>query len=339
MGVEVTLHCYAYGRPQASMLQRYCKKVYYYRRDMSFVNMLSRKPFIVASRESKALLARLQEDRCPVLLEGLHCCSFLGRLGGRRVFVRMHNVEHDYYNSLAVAETNPFKRAYFRMDARKLQRFEPVILKADAVFAVTSSDADHFRTLGCRNVHVMPISHTCDEVMSKKGQGSYALYHADLSVAENIDAVKYLASNIFTKTRHRFVVAGRNPAQAVRDLVAKAGNVELVANPDDKTMQQLVADAQVNILYTNQATGLKIKLINSLYAGRHCLVNSKMVAGTRLGELCTVADSPEAMRSALDNLMAQPFEERDIEKRVPLLETFYSNKANARMLLDSLQEK
>ncbi len=338
MGVEITLHCYAYGRQEATQLESYCKKVYYYRRDMSFVNMLSRKPFIVASRENKALLDNLRKDREPVLLEGLHCCSLLGQLESRKVFVRMHNVEQDYYNSLAEAETNPFKRAYYRMDARKLQRFEPVILKADAVFAVTDSDADHFRSLGCEKVYTMPISHTCDEVVCKTGQGSYALYHADLSVTENVDAVKYLVNNVFTQSKHRFVVAGRNPVQAVRELLAKTGNVELIANPDDRTMQELVANAQVNILFTNQATGLKIKLLNSLYAGRHCLVNSKMVAGTQLGKLCTVADTAEAMRAALDGLMAKPFTKQDIEFRTPILISGYSNRANAKILLDSLQQ-
>lgn len=340
LGVEITLHCFTYGREESPQLERLCKKVYYYRRDMGLGKMLSSRPFIVASRDNRELLENLEKDDNPILLEGLHCCSMLEHLryrSSRSIFVRMHNVEHDYYNSLAEAESKFFKRYYYRMDARKLERYEPVIINAAGVFAVTMADAAHFRALGCKNVILLPISHVNDEVVSKVGQGSYALYHADLSVTENIDAVKYLAHNVFQKSKCRFVVAGRKPSELVRDLLAKYDNVELVAQPDDETMQRLISDAQVSIMFTNQPTGLKIKLLNSLYAGRHCLVNSNMVAGTKLGELCTVADTPESFCTALDELMSRPFTQRDIDSRKALLGDLYSNKANARIVLDCLR--
>lgn len=279
------------------------------------------------------------KDNAPIFLEGLHCCDVLealeqhGALDGRNVMVRSHNVEHEYYANLASVESNPFRRLYLNTEARRLSRYESVLLKANTVFAVTEADAAHFRSIGCRNVVLMPSSHANDQVVSKTGRGDYALYHADLSVGENIDAVKYLVNNVFRQIDIPFVVAGRNPSRQIYSTVEGLPHIRVVPNPSDDEMRSLIANAQVQILVTSLPTGLKLKLLNSLYAGRHCLVNSAMVAGTRLGEVCTVADTPESQIEALQRLMRTPFTDDDISQRRTLLGSLYSNQANARILL------
>lgn len=340
LGVDISLHTFTYGRPPAPRLEQLCRQVRYYRRNMSPLMLLTRRPFIVSSRDSNEMLSNILANPAPVLLEGLHCCALLQSLKAARyphkVLVRAHNVEHDYYSRLADAERNPLRRLYLRADARKLRRYESVLTLADTLFAVTEADAAHFRSIGCPNVILMPSSHPDDDVVSQTGLGHYALYHADLSVPENIKAVRFLLDNVFNLSAHRLVVAGRNPDSRLRQRIARFRNVSLVANPDDSAMQALVAGAQVNILVTNQPTGLKLKLLNSLYAGRHCLVNSNMVAGTPLGQLCTVADDSDHLMAALDSLMRTPFTLSDICARKALLDSLYSNSSNARKILAAL---
>lgn len=339
LGVGIHLHTFTYGRPEAPELEQYCSEVTYYRRRTGVLSACKRRPYIVESRDSAELVGNLLKDNAPVLLEGLHCCSVLEHIEGRNIMVRAHNVEHEYYARLAESEHRLWKRLYLRSDARKLLRYEPVLRKASAVFAVTEADAEHFRELGCANVLLMPSSHHDDEVVSLPSEPSaesYVLYHADLSVAENINVVEYLCKNIFRHSEMRFVVAGRNPSSHVAEILAPMPNVSLVASPDDDTMRRLIREAQVQMLFTNQPTGLKLKLLNSLYAGRHCLVNTAMVAGTELGGLCTVADSAETQLAALRRLMQTPFTENDIEQRRRLLGSLYSNEANARILVSQL---
>lgn len=332
LGVEVVLHAFQYGRKESEELRKYCSQVYYYRRKTGIASALSAKPYIVKSRENEELAKRLMEDKAPVLLEGLHCCSMLERLHDRKVFVRAHNVEHDYYTRLAESESNALRRLYFKSEARKLRQYESILRKASAVLAVTQADAEHFESIGCNKVVLMPSSHLDDEVVAKMGRGDYVLYHGDLSVSENIQAVDYLVEKIMPYAPYRFVVAGRNPSEEMRKKLSKLQNVSVVANPDDATMRRLVANAQVLFLVTDFATGLKLKLLNSLYAGRHCLVNGNMVAGTRLGELCTVADTAERQLDSLDSLMDKPFTESDLKYRSNMMGALYSNEANAAVL-------
>ncbi len=342
IGVDIHLHSFTYNRPEAPELERYCSKVTYYHRRTGILSALTQRPYIVESRDCKELVSDLMKDDDPILLEGLHCCAVLEAIDGRRIMVRAHNVEHEYYSRLAATSTSLYRRLYLKSDAYKLERYEPILNKAAAIFAVTESDKTHFLSIGCKNVILMPSSHANDEVVSVPSDLSqmadnYALYHADLSVPENMDAVNYLIENIFSKSTQRFVVAGRNPSKSLSDRLLSLSNVTLKANPDDKTMQRLISNSQVLILVTFMPTGLKLKLLNSLYAGRHCLVNSAMVAGTSLDKVCTVANTPEAQLQALDHLMVTPFNQQDIDNRRRLLGSLYSNQSNARRLLDEMK--
>ena len=85
-------------------------------------------------------------------------------------------------------------------------------------------------------------------------------------------------------------------------------------------MHRLLREAQVNLLLTWQATGVKLKLMNALYEGRHCLVNSPMVEGTSLATACVVADTPYEVCGALARLMEVNFSEEERQHRIAILE-------------------
>ena len=337
-GVGVHLHCFSYGRSAATQLASLCKSVSYYRRNMSPLLHVQRRPFIVASRDNAVLRRRLMDDNLPVLLEGVHCCSLLEdkQLRSRHMFiVRAHNIEADYYSMLAATERNAVRRAYLALDAAKLRHYERVLGEADAVLSVTEADRRRLLDMGCRNVQVMTSGNPYSGVVSALGCGNYALYHGNLSVPENEAAAIELVENVFAGLPYRLVLAGHAPTARLRAVVAHHDNVTLVASPDDKTRSRLIAEAHVNVLITGQPTGLKLKLLYSLFAGRFCLVNSNMVAGTDLGGLCTVADGADTERVALGRLMETPFGVADRELRVAGMQPYIT--ANAiRPLLDML---
>ncbi len=323
-GLHIHLHCYTYGRTPAKQLERWCDEVCYYPRETGLRHQLQRRPYIVASRCSKALLQRLLQDDYPILLEGLHSCLLLEQLRNtqainRRIIVRAHNVEHDYYRSLAQSEKSLWRRLFFLAEARKLQRYEPVLLKANTVLAISTADAAHFRTLGCADVRLLPPSHGHTEVTSCTGRGEYVLYHGNLSVPENIHAAQYLLNQVVDRCPYQFVFAGRDPDNSLQQAVAQHPNVRLIAHPDDDAMHQLLRQAHVNLLITNQATGVKLKLMNALYEGRHCLVNSTMVQGTTLAKACTLADTPDEILQALTRLMETDFTEESLLQRIHIL--------------------
>jgi hypothetical protein len=335
-GVKVHLHCFEYGRGHAEVLDR-CHEVKYYKRDTSFWKQLSREPYVVASRRSEALIKDLLKDDYPILCEGLHTTAILNdsRLGGRKVFVRAHNVEHDYYRLLADSEPTFWKRWFYRMEARKLRRYEPILKKAAGIFAITRQDADYFNQHYGKAVLVPGFS-ALSRVCSETGRGDYVLYHGNLSVAENKKAAQWLVENVFSELDVPCVVAGLNPPDSLRKLCSRYPHVRLKANLHDAEMMDLIRNAQVNVMVTDQPTGLKLKLMNALYNGRFCLVNDDMVRGTSLDQLCVLAEEPEQFISQIRRLMKEGFTEDDINERDEALKELYQNEKNAQIIMDSI---
>ena len=335
-GVKVHLHCFEYGRGKQEILKR-CHEVKYYKRDTSFARQLSLTPYIVNSRRSEALVQDLLKDDYPILCEGLHTTAVLldKRLKNRKIYVRAHNVEHDYYNGLGDTERCWWRRFFYHAEAWKLRRYELVLKKAAGIFAISQQDADHFSKL-YQNVVLVPGFNASDSVCSETGRGDYVLYHGNLSVRENEDAAKWLIENVFSELDMHCIVSGLNPSEKLVKLAERYSNVTLVANPDDAEMIDLLRQAQVNILVTNQPTGLKLKLLNALYNGRFCLVNSDMVKGTSLEGLCVVADEPEQMIAEIKRLMEEDFTEDDIEERDAQMRQLYDNESNAKKIIRAI---
>jgi len=136
----------------------------------------------------------------------------------------------------------------------------------------------------------------------------------------------------------KLIVAGMNPPQYIQKLARQYPNIDIVANPDDKKMFELIREAQVNILVTFQATGLKLKLLNTLYKGRFCLVNSKMLNGTGLDELCVIGENSSELKSRVIEILQQEFQDSEIIKRKAILNERYSNDKNAVKLINLVFE-
>ena len=333
-GIKVHLHCYEYGRGRQMALERLCCEVLYYKRDTSFLRQLSIWPYIVTSRNSEGLVKQLMKDNYPILCEGLHTTAILNdnRLRDRKIFVRAHNVEHDYYRALGESEKRVWKRLFYKAEAWKLRRYEPILSKAKGIFAITQSDADYFAGK-YQNVSLIPGFNALDSVCSESGRGDYVLYHGNLSVRENADAAEWLIENVFSKLEIPCVIAGLNPSDRLQKLASDYVNITLTANPDDAEMIDLLRQAQINILVTHQPTGLKLKLLNALYNGRFCLVNADMLQGTALQTLCVVKDDPEEIIAEIKRLMDEDFTEEDIEERDAALHQLYRNDENAKKIV------
>jgi len=331
-GVGIVLHCYEYGRTPAPELEQWCEAVHYYKRHTGKAALFGSLPYIVASRKSDTLVKRLAADEHPILLEGLHCCAVLDEpaLKHKPIFVRSHNIEHDYYRGLAKVERNLFKRYYFGSEAGKLEQFEARVSLAKGIFAISKADTLHFEKkypqVPAWNV---PAFHLNDTVDIQPGSGEYALYHGSLDVGENNFAAIKLVKEVFNDLPYTLIIAGKNPSKELRQACEGKSHVILKSKVDTAQIQNLVRDAHINILPTWQSTGIKLKLLMALYCGRHCLVNDMMVKDTGLEPLCHIENTSWGMKKTLHELFARPFTQNEILHRRQVLEQSFSNTRGA----------
>lgn len=338
LGCQITLHCFDYGRGKQAALEKYCTAVHYYKRNMSLSKMAGKLPYIVNTRNSKALLNNLLIDHAPILFEGLHSCYFLDdeQLKKRFKIVRTHNIEHDYYSNLAQSEKKILKKIYFKQESKRLKTFEQILQHANLIAAISANDTYHFKR-NFKSVYTVSAFHPYNKVEINEGLGNYALYHGNLAVAENNLGALFLVNEVFNKTSFPLIIAGSAPSTALAEAVKKHKHITLKGDISTNEINGLISNAQINVLPTFQATGIKLKLLAALFSGRHCLVNTPMVANTGLEELCVVRDMAVEMAKEIELLKDFPLSKSMIEQRKRLLESTFSNKYNAKLLMDFIQ--
>lgn len=340
-GCNVVLHSFAYGGRNATpMLRAVADEIYLYKRDTNPLNLLSATPYIVKSRSSKELLARLMLDDAPILFEGVHTTAILASpaLRNRKKYIRTHNVEGDYYAALATASTSFVKKLYYLWEARKLRYYEKRLAAADAIFSITDKDRNFFAQLyPAKKVELLPCFHNgaCDNIdRSNVGSGDYILYNGNLAVEENAKAVRYLMEDIAPLLPDvNWVIAGANPDAGLRRCISSVPNAVLKASPSEKEMLDLITKAAANVLVTFQSTGIKLKLLNALYRGGWCIVNEEMVEGTPLREACMVAATKQDFVAAVKKALSHKITNDVLTKRDTLLRRYYDNDVNIKVLL------
>lgn len=333
-GVNIHLHCFSYGRGAQEELNKYCVSVNYYERRKGHESISTSLPYIVASRKNDELLNNLLQDDYPIFMEGVHCTYLLNddRFAKRRKFVRIHNVEYQYYHDLYKTATSPFKKLYYWRESRLLKHYEAAIAdKATAYWGVTHKDVDYYRSeYQCKTIDYLSLYLPPTwEVKGITGIGNYFLYQADLSVDANEKAAIWLLEKVFSKIEVPFVIAGKNPSEKLQRLAHTQLHTCIVVNPSEREMQDMIAKAHVNILPSFHSTGIKLKLLNALYNGRHCLVNTATVDGSGLESLCHIANTADEFIAAVQAIENLPFVAEDVTLREIALKGMFNNAANA----------
>lgn len=339
-GVAIHLHLFTYNRSPQKELEKYCASVHYYPRRTGIKGISFTKPYIVWSRRNKALIETLLQDDYPISMEGVHCTSLLldARFSHRKLFVRLHNVEYQYYYHLYKNTPSFLKKIYYLAESLLLKKYECRIAAiATSCWTVSYKDAEVYRNVfDCKNVYYLPLFLPPWQVAGKLGNGTYCIYHANLEVTENEQAAIWLIKEVFDTINTPIIIAGKNPAQRLLKAARYNVNVRIVANPSETEMNTLIADAHIQVLPSFNATGIKLKLLNALYNGRHCVVNNAAAEGTGLATLCHVANTAGNMQQLIKTLFAKPFLQEDAEQRKEVLYSHFDNVANAQRIVQAL---
>jgi hypothetical protein len=335
-GIKILLHCFTSGRDEQPVLNTFCEEVYYYPRKIGHKGFSHQLPYIVCSRSSPELLDRLLLDEYPILLEGVHCTYLTqdSRFAKRKILLRLHNVESVYYKQLAKSSSSWFKKIYYLWESTVLRKYEKRIASSWPLLAVTQSDADLAAvTYQSTNIRVVPVFLPFQQIESPQGTGCYCLYHGNLSVDENEKAVIWLLENVFNDLSIPFLVAGKNPGNRLQRAIAKYKNCCIVSDPSDQELKDIISKAQLHVIPSFNRTGVKLKLLNALFNGRHCIVNAEAVNGTDLKEFCHLAQGAAEFKRLIETLYDRPFTFLDLECRREKLLSQYNNLESAGLLI------
>jgi len=324
LGVKIILHTFDYGRGKQNKLNDYCEKIYYYKRG-SFLNIISRKPFIVKSRKSYELIKNLNKDNHPILFEGIHTTYPLinNTFKDRKVLVRTHNIEHDYYVGLAKSEKNIYKKIFFQIEARKLKFYEKVIQKVDYILTISPSEHKYFTNKFGNKCKYIPVFHKEENILKLSKKGEFALYHGDLRVSDNTKAVSYLI-DVFKNIDYPLLIASSFPNKLITDKIKNINNITYIPldYKNKNQLENLFINAHINVLPTFQATGIKLKLIHALFSSRFCVVTPEMVEKTGLETLCEIGNTKKEFENKVIEYINQDYTKEKIDEKKEKLKNF-----------------
>lgn len=336
LGVKITLHCFEYGRGENEELEKYVHKVIYYRRRKKLLDVMDQLPFIVKTRISKSLLQNLMFDKDPILFEGLHTTFLLNdeRFADRLKIVRMHNIEHEYYDGLA-AQSSGLKKRFYQTESRKLKIYEPQLKFADYILAIKEDEALHFMQY-CKNTLVLPACASNDFDFTTDTK-PYCLFQGNLSVPENEKGILWLIENVFLPYNliNSLIIAGKSPSDLLQKRCSDL-NISLISNPDEEEMHTLISEAGVHVFYTDQDSGIKLKIVNALRTPGAILANRKMIAGAPFENLCIEVNTPEEYATAIERYLVQPVSEVHLELRENFLKETLDPVKNCHLITDLL---
>lgn len=328
------MHTFEYGRGQQKELLKYCKKVFYYKRNPFVKSFLSTDPFIVKSRSNEHLVSNLNKDHVPILFEGLHTTFpiYEGKLKDRSIFVRAHNIEHRFYKGLSESESNIFKKNFFKQESKKLKKYQALLKKVNGVFTISPFEQKYFERKIGNQCNYIPAFHHAFKKTNGSKKGAFILYHGNISVSENVKAAFFLI-DVYKNSEFKLVIASSFENDNLLKEINLHANISFSKIKSEKDLSSLFNDAHINVLPTFQKTGIKLKLLNTLYQGKFIIANNFMIEDTGLESLCELANTKEEFLTITVALFKKEFTSNIVDERMRVLDNF-NPKKGAQKIID-----
>ena len=292
--------------------------------------------FIVKSRGNNELIQNLKKDKDPILFDGLHTTYILNLsdFKKRKLFLRAHNVEHKFYKGLADSESNMFRRNFFKQESKKLKTYENILNVMNGVFPISPLEQTYFSNKYGEKCTYIPAFHEDQIHTTHDKRGAFILYHGNILVSENVKAALFLI-NVYKNSSYPLVIASSYFNDEINKEILKYDNITFQSLSNQKDLDRLFENAHINVLPTFQNTGIKLKLLNTLYQGKFVIANDDMIDHTGLESLCEKANTQEEFLQKTEELLQRDFSQDILKKRKKVLQNF-SPKESAKKLVEQL---
>jgi len=328
------LHCFVEKIPTTQETETYCAAVYYYKNSRSRLDLFSKLPFSVRSRQDKKLLANLEAIDAPILFESLKttCLVYQDQLAKRRKILRFHNIEHLYFEGIAASEKNLLRKLVFKWEAFKYKGYEKILSRFDRIAALSHYENNYVNSHFGNSTYI-PVFHGNEKVSNLDGIGKYALYHGDLRMSDN----KRVAENLIEVFREipdveLVIAAGAAFEDYFTKRIKGLNHIKYVTLKDFAHLKQLINDSHINLVFSYQKSGTKLKLMNALFYGRFCIINDNIMDDPKIQPLCEIANTNQAIIDQVNRLKHISY--HGYAQRQQLLETHMSDYKNAQTLVD-----
>jgi hypothetical protein len=332
LGFTIYLHCFHDERNSVSDdLKTITQEVFLYKKNRNPFFFLSGIPFAVASRFQKKMIKNIESIDAPIFFDGLQTTMLIQKTNLKnKKYLRLHNLESNFFAGMTNSETNWLKKALYYFEGKKYQEYQKKIVQFDHVFPLSRFENELVKSITKATTYI-PVFHGNENLKPLSEFGNYAFYHGDLRLPDNKKVAQFLIE-IFKKIpNYKFLIASSAGKDFIENKIKFSSNIEFVTIENEAHLDRLLENAHINVMLSFQQSGTKLKVVNSLFKSRHCLINRNMIDDERILQLCEIATTKEEFVLKIQELTGKAFS--DFNRREEVLFEVFDNLKNAQKML------
>ena len=227
-----------------------------------------------------------------------------------------HNVEANIWKGISRLQRNPFTLLFFNEMTRRLQRREPELCALfDGITTISEPDAEYHRqNYRLRNVlgpvppGINPSEGTLPAAMVRQDEQPCLAFVGAMNWPPNIDGAFWFVQEVLpliwrTMPGVRFRIIGREPPEALHDIAAQEGRIEVTGTVPE--IQPLLQECVLQVVPLRAGSGVRYKILESMAAGVP-VVSTTLGAeglGLRHEQDLLLADDAQAMSAAIVRML------------------------------------
>ena len=259
-----------------------------------------------------------------------------------------HNIESHMMMRRADNAMNSVARAYFRIEARRLEAFERLVAPAYAAHITCSElDTERFCRIATEaTVVTIPNGVDCEyfNVLNAGTRPNSAVFVGTMNWYPNIDAMQFFLREIWPQLKTRVPdatmdIAGSNPPEDLVRLASSLPGVTIHGYLPD--VRPLIDSAAVFVCPIRDGGGTKLKILDA-FAMNKCVVAHPIACegiDVTAGRDVVLASTPEDFVSQICRLFANDRERADIGIAARrLVEQKYSFRQIGERLISTIED-
>lgn len=286
----------------------------------AIVNLFSQKAHIIdryyAENVERVLLKHVKKGDFDIIqFEGLFVTPYLPAIRKNtkaKIIYRAHNIEHQVWARLAQQKSDPIKKIYLGMLARRIKKYELQKLNGfDAIIAFTRQDEETIRTYGIKTpVEVMPISVDLTKYQPDHSKTEFPslFFLGSLGWMPNREGIEWFIENFHSDLtsgdmRVKFYLAGNDIPEQFDEYEAP-GKIFIQGEVDD--VLEFMNNKAVMLVPLMSGGGMRVKIVEGM-AMQKCIISTSLGAegiDYTHGENIIIANTKQEFYDAIQRCIA-----------------------------------
>jgi polysaccharide biosynthesis protein PslH len=226
-----------------------------------------------------------------------------------KVILRQHNVESTIFERAVSEEANPLKKAYLKLQYKKLYKYESDITNLfEKIYTITEEDKTRLFEMNNKvSISNLPAGVDTEKyypMETPKNDEPTIVFLGTMSWLPNINGIEWFIKEIFPLILKEFpnlklYIVGKNPPQKLIKY-QKDNNKNIIITGYVEDERPYIAKSDAFIVPLKIGGGMRIKILNALAMKKTIVTTSVGVEGIHLSKnSLLVADTPSEFASSI----------------------------------------